>query len=100
MGRPRKKKQPEREETKAIADQELGSSASPQDHSPAIADEPNTFAEASKWLTELREMYPEWQPPDPHDPVAMREACDNWWQTLTTRSLTSRTAGISRSPMS
>ena len=31
-------------------------------------------------------MYPESQPPDPHDPVAMREACDNWW-TVTTRSL-------------
>lgn len=44
------------------------------------AENPGAFAEPSDWLAELREQYPLWQPPDPSDPVAMRAACDDWWE--------------------
>jgi hypothetical protein len=42
-------------------------------------DEPSAFADLSDVLREVREQYPEWEPPDPYDAVVMREACDEWW---------------------
>jgi Transcriptional regulatory protein, C terminal len=78
MGRPRKKKRPEFQGADAIGDQVPGSASPQEDYSPANADEPHAFAEAADWIAELREMYPEWHPPDPYDPVVMREACDEW----------------------
>lgn len=78
MGRPRKKKQTEGEESEAIVDQARRSAASRQEPSPPVADNPRAFAEAADWLPELRELYPEWEPPDPYDPEQMRESCDGW----------------------
>jgi len=45
------------------------------------AEKPDAFAEPADWLAELREQYPEWEPPDPYDAVAMREASDDWWES-------------------
>jgi hypothetical protein len=51
-------------------------SGDPNEHP---AEKPDAFAEPADWLTELRELYPEWKPPNAYDPEEMRAAYDAWW---------------------